>query len=124
MKVCEVCGAYLLVGDTEKRSASHIEGKQHIGYDKIRKKLEELRLRYRDEDNRKPRDNRDYRDRDHRDFRDRRPREDYKRRDRDYYRDDRSYGGRRDSFPKRERENSNSDHERERERERKRSNRD
>jgi hypothetical protein len=45
MKVCDVCGAFLVVGDTEKRTTSHIEGKQHIGYALIRKKIEELRVR-------------------------------------------------------------------------------
>ncbi len=37
MKVCDICGAFLVVGDTEKRTASHLEGKQHIGFELIRK---------------------------------------------------------------------------------------
>jgi len=43
MKVCETCGAFLVVGDTEKRMASHLEGKQHQGYAKIRQAIEEYR---------------------------------------------------------------------------------
>jgi len=41
MKVCEICGAFLVVGDTEKRTASHLDGKQHQGYALIRKTLED-----------------------------------------------------------------------------------
>jgi len=41
MRVCEICGAFLVVGDTDKRIASHMEGKQHQGYALIRKTLEE-----------------------------------------------------------------------------------
>eukprot|EP01121_Diplochlamys_sp_Union-15-3_P003207 TRINITY_DN1305_c0_g1_i1.p1 TRINITY_DN1305_c0_g1~~TRINITY_DN1305_c0_g1_i1.p1 ORF type:complete len:311 (-),score=44.34 TRINITY_DN1305_c0_g1_i1:55-987(-) len=41
MKVCETCGVFLVIGDTEKRTVSHIEGKQHQGYDLIRKTLDE-----------------------------------------------------------------------------------
>jgi len=45
MKVCEVCGAFLVIGDTEKRVQSHLEGKQHLGFEKIRSALEEYRKR-------------------------------------------------------------------------------
>jgi len=41
MRVCETCGAFLVVGDTEKRMASHLEGKQHQGYAKIRQSIED-----------------------------------------------------------------------------------
>ncbi|GAM26694.1 hypothetical protein SAMD00019534_098690 [Acytostelium subglobosum LB1] len=41
MSVCDICGALLFTGDKEKRSMSHLEGKKHIGYDKIRTHMEE-----------------------------------------------------------------------------------
>jgi hypothetical protein len=41
MKVCEVCGAFLVVGDTQQRVIAHIEGKQHAGFALVRKTLEE-----------------------------------------------------------------------------------
>jgi hypothetical protein len=45
MQVCEVCGAFLVVGDTKQRVISHLEGKQHSGYALIRKTLEEYYVR-------------------------------------------------------------------------------
>eukprot|EP00479_Gromia_sphaerica_P008296 TRINITY_DN308_c0_g3_i2.p1 TRINITY_DN308_c0_g3~~TRINITY_DN308_c0_g3_i2.p1 ORF type:complete len:333 (+),score=116.51 TRINITY_DN308_c0_g3_i2:111-1001(+) len=42
MKVCEVCGAFLVINDAESRVQSHLEGKQHMGYKKIRDALEEF----------------------------------------------------------------------------------
>jgi len=103
MKVCEICGAFLVIGDTEKRISSHLDGKQHIGYALIRKTIEEYRKSHRDEDRRggverdrerddrryRPRGERDYKRRDdemydtRRDYRSRSDR-DYKRRDDDY----------------------------------------
>jgi hypothetical protein len=84
MKVCEVCGAYLVVGDTEKRIQSHVEGKQHVGFALIRKTLPELRERFRD-DERRSRSGK-YRDSRYADRKDR----DYKKRERDdYYYDSR-----------------------------------
>lgn len=44
MKVCETCGAFLVLGDTEKRTVSHMEGKQHQGFAQIRKTLDEYRV--------------------------------------------------------------------------------
>jgi len=48
MKVCDICGAFLVVGDTDKRLSSHLEGKQHQGFALIRKTLEDHKndLRY------------------------------------------------------------------------------
>jgi len=46
MEVCQTCGAFLVVGDTQKRTDSHIEGKQHSGYDTIRKTAEEFRVSF------------------------------------------------------------------------------
>ena len=44
MEVCDTCSAFLVVGDTQKRTDSHLEGKQHTGYDTIRKAYEELKV--------------------------------------------------------------------------------
>jgi len=44
MDVCEICSAFLVVGDTQKRMDSHLEGKQHTGYDQIRKAYEEVKV--------------------------------------------------------------------------------
>jgi len=129
MKVCDICGAFLVLGDTEKRVQSHIEGKQHQGYALIRKTLEDHRRRNREEGEKEerevrekgevrevkgevrelrdaPRDNdtRDRRDRDRDRERDRRP----------YRRDDRDYDRRRRSRSPKDRER---DHPRKRERE-------
>ncbi|EFA74505.1 putative U1 small nuclear ribonucleoparticle-associated protein [Heterostelium album PN500] len=41
MSVCDICGALLFVGDKEKRSMSHLEGKKHVGYAKLRAHMEE-----------------------------------------------------------------------------------
>jgi len=41
MELCKICGAYLVIGDTEKRKLSHLEGKQHKGYELIRNKIDE-----------------------------------------------------------------------------------
>ena len=45
MKVCEVCGALQSAVDNEKRLQTHIEGKLHSGYLKIREYLALLRRR-------------------------------------------------------------------------------
>ena len=45
MKVCEVCGAMQSTQDNEKRLQTHVEGKLHSGYLKIRKYLDLLRRR-------------------------------------------------------------------------------
>ena len=42
MKVCEICGAFLVIGDTENRVRSHLEGKQHVGYLRIREALKKF----------------------------------------------------------------------------------
>jgi len=43
MKVCDVCGAMQAVQDNEKRQQTHLEGKLHTGYQKIREHLDILR---------------------------------------------------------------------------------
>lgn len=41
--VCEVCGAMQSNADTDSRMQMHLEGKLHIGYEKIRDKLKHLK---------------------------------------------------------------------------------
>jgi hypothetical protein len=43
MEVCETCGAFLIVGDAQSRIDDHLMGKQHIGFSRLRKALEEHR---------------------------------------------------------------------------------
>ncbi|XP_069786026.1 luc7-like protein 3 isoform X2 [Narcine bancroftii] len=43
MEVCEVCGAFLIVGDAQSRVDDHLMGKQHMGYAKIKATVEELK---------------------------------------------------------------------------------
>lgn len=43
MEVCETCGAFLIVGDAQSRIDDHLMGKQHIGYAKLRRALDEHR---------------------------------------------------------------------------------
>ncbi|KAF9153869.1 Luc7-like protein 3 [Linnemannia schmuckeri] len=115
MEVCHVCGAFLVMNDTSNRLDSHLQGKQHTGYQKIHETYEEMKKqrgdrphssssrggRYRDDyggsgpqrehysDSRGDRDRGGYRD--SRSYRDQPYRRD-DRRDRDRDRD----GGRRD----------------------------
>lgn len=42
MEVCEVCGAFLIVGDAQQRIEDHLMGKQHLGYSKLRNAVEEM----------------------------------------------------------------------------------
>ena len=44
MEVCEVCGAFLIVGDAQSRVDDHLQGKQHMGYAKIKSTLEDFRV--------------------------------------------------------------------------------
>lgn len=43
MNVCEVCGAFLIVGDCQQRIDAHMEGKQHVGYKRIREKVDDMK---------------------------------------------------------------------------------
>lgn len=45
MKVCEICGAMQSATDTDKRLTTHLEGKLHQGFAKIRDLLAELKLK-------------------------------------------------------------------------------
>lgn len=98
MKVCETCGAFLVIGDTDKRISSHLEGKQHQGFQLVRDTIEQLKAKLeasidnrssertgrggRDSYSPRGKDER-VRDRDSRD----RERERDRERDRHYYRD-------------------------------------
>eukprot|EP01135_Chromosphaera_perkinsii_P001312 Nk52_evm39s164 gene=Nk52_evmTU39s164 len=42
MEVCGICGALLVVNDAQERQDSHLQGKQHIGFEKIRNTLKEM----------------------------------------------------------------------------------
>lgn len=42
MEVCEVCGAFLIVGDAQSRIDDHLMGKQHVGYARLRSSLDEI----------------------------------------------------------------------------------
>lgn len=63
MEVCEVCGAFLIVGDAQSRIDDHLMGKQHMGYARLkhavseiqeqRKKYIEEREKQREEDRKK-----------------------------------------------------------------------
>jgi len=44
MEVCDVCGAFLIVGDAQSRIDDHLMGKQHMGYAKLRNALEEIQV--------------------------------------------------------------------------------
>ncbi|CAE6426650.1 U1 snRNP-associated protein usp106 OS=Schizosaccharomyces pombe (strain 972 / ATCC 24843) GN=usp106 PE=1 SV=1 [Rhizoctonia solani AG-1 IB] len=45
LRVCDVCGAYLSVLDSDRRLADHFGGKMHLGYFELRKMLDELKQR-------------------------------------------------------------------------------
>ena len=46
MEVCEVCGAFLIVGDAQSRVDDHLMGKQHMGYAKIKAAIAELKVKF------------------------------------------------------------------------------
>ncbi|XVF23225.1 hypothetical protein REPUB_Repub13aG0018500 [Reevesia pubescens] len=104
LRVCDICGAFLSVYDSDRRLADHFGGKLHLGYMQIRDKLAELQEernksrkldRYDDRRSKEPsrdRDREPSRDRDRGDSRDRGRDNDRKSRDRDRYRErDRGY---------------------------------
>ncbi|KIJ56292.1 hypothetical protein M422DRAFT_150679 [Sphaerobolus stellatus SS14] len=43
LRVCDVCGAYLSVLDSDRRLADHFGGKMHLGYHELRKMLSQFR---------------------------------------------------------------------------------
>ncbi|XP_043707595.1 putative RNA-binding protein Luc7-like 2 isoform X2 [Telopea speciosissima] len=44
LRVCDICGAFLSVYDSDRRLADHFGGKLHLGYMQIREKLVELQV--------------------------------------------------------------------------------
>lgn len=98
LRVCDICGAFLSVYDSDRRLADHFGGKLHLGYMQIREKLvdlqeerNKLRRQDRSEDDGRLRDRASSRDRDR-----------AVSRDRDRERDERDRG--RDSVGSRDRE--------------------
>jgi hypothetical protein len=123
LRVCEICGAYLSIYDSDRRLADHFGGKLHIGYMVIRERLKELKvsnvnkwnftsriyIKYLNQE--KYRDKRDERERDRN--RDRR-----RDRERDRYSREKEY---QEKYHERDRyRNKYKDRERDRERERER----
>ncbi|RUS81857.1 hypothetical protein EGW08_010380, partial [Elysia chlorotica] len=49
MEVCDVCGAFLIVGDAPQRQDEHLMGKQHAGYAQVRVEIERRKKKVRDE---------------------------------------------------------------------------
>ncbi|KAK7111141.1 luc7-like protein 3 isoform X2 [Littorina saxatilis] len=45
MEVCEVCGAFLIVGDAPQRQDEHLMGKQHAGYAQVRAEIEKRKMK-------------------------------------------------------------------------------
>mmetsp|Transcript_24080 Transcript_24080/g.39578 ORF Transcript_24080/g.39578 Transcript_24080/m.39578 type:complete len:364 (-) Transcript_24080:533-1624(-) len=43
LRVCDVCGAFLSIYDSDRRLADHFGGKLHLGYLQIRERLKEIR---------------------------------------------------------------------------------
>ncbi|KAF8526182.1 small nuclear ribonucleoprotein [Hysterangium stoloniferum] len=43
LRVCDVCGAYLSVLDSDRRLADHFGGKMHLGYHELRNMLQQFR---------------------------------------------------------------------------------
>lgn len=94
MEVCEVCGAFLIVGDAQSRIDDHLMGKQHVGYARLRTALDEImdvRAKQRDEKERQREEERRERNRvrEEEEKRHERDREERRRR-----RDDDDYRGR------------------------------
>ncbi|XP_065874547.1 uncharacterized protein [Euphorbia lathyris] len=109
LRVCDICGAFLSVYDSDRRLADHFGGKLHLGYMQIREKLAELqeertkpRRGDRPDDQRpkersREREREPSKDRDRADSRDRERDHDRRSRDRDRYNDrDRGYDRERD----------------------------
>jgi len=44
LRVCDICGAFLSIYDSDRRLADHFGGKLHLGYLQIREKLTELQV--------------------------------------------------------------------------------
>merc|ERR1712200_245263 len=49
MEVCDVCGAFLIVGDAPQRQDEHLMGKQHAGYAQVREEIDRRKRKVREE---------------------------------------------------------------------------
>lgn len=49
MEVCEVCGAFLIIGDVQQRIDDHLSGKQHLGYLQLKRAVEQMQETRRNE---------------------------------------------------------------------------
>lgn len=58
LRVCDVCGSFLSIFDSDKRLSDHFLGKQHIGFQYMRDKVESIRT-YREEMRNKEREERE-----------------------------------------------------------------
>ncbi|TNY20242.1 hypothetical protein DMC30DRAFT_265373 [Rhodotorula diobovata] len=45
LRVCDICGAYLSILDSDRRLADHFGGKMHLGYHQLRQLLDEWKAR-------------------------------------------------------------------------------
>ena len=48
LEVCDICGSLIGSKETDDKLNDHLEGKQHMGYAKIRAKLDDLRRQARE----------------------------------------------------------------------------
>ncbi|KAJ1132289.1 hypothetical protein NDU88_010615 [Pleurodeles waltl] len=64
MEVCEICGAFLIVGDKQARVDDHFMGKRHLGYARIKATIAELRDKLRRRSEEPERENRLKKDKD------------------------------------------------------------
>ena len=44
MELCDVCGSFLVIGDSQSRVDAHLLGKQHLGYARIRAAITDLKV--------------------------------------------------------------------------------
>jgi hypothetical protein len=43
-EICDICGCFLIIGDSQARIDAHLMGKQHMGYARIRNTIAELKV--------------------------------------------------------------------------------
>lgn len=44
MELCDVCGSFLVIGDSQSRVDAHLLGKQHLGYARIRAAITDVKV--------------------------------------------------------------------------------
>lgn len=122
MEVCEVCGAFLIVGDAQSRVDDHLMGKQHVGYATIKSTVEKLKEKLRKKTEEPDRDDRLKKDEKEREPEDGKKRRDEEEKSRDRERRKRSGSrSRHSSRTSDERGSRSRDHRRSRSRDRRRS---